>query len=506
MALMMRASRKISRQIVAAASALFFSALTPVAHAQMTPACSASESSGEYCVGASRREITPTSPVYLGGYGFGPVRRSTGVMSPIYARAIAISRGDKTVVFCAIDTQGHFLAYQGDDAPYGAADIRRRVSKDTGIPASAIIIASTHDHSGPDDIGVWGGLPPAYLNFVADQAVAAIESSVRGERSASLYSGEINTAPSHLLRSLLPGYPIDTKLRVIFARGSDGAPFATLINFSAHVTALGKDNAQISPDWPGAALEAIAKANPGSTALVMVASVGRTLPDLKAIGARGPSAAQTYGAAVAKLALVAEALAVKVDGPIATAETILEEPAENSVLVSLMTTGKVGVDRVMRSNREPYMTADKSKVRTVVGAIRIGNLFFAAMPGESFPETQMALEARVAADGHYLFSLADDQLGYDPPPYEVVMVEFVSPLDEGLFIINSRFGTDVTRTLLAQARALDFTVSDTSYTGDEAREARGLVDSIDGTIGMVEEPIARRLIPLMLWLGYDRFH
>ena len=44
------------------------------------------------------------------------------------------------------------------------------------------------------------------------------------------------------------------------------------------------------------------------------------------------------------------------------------------------------------------------------------------------------------------------------------MVEFVSPLDEGLFIINSRFGTDVTRTLLAQARELGFTVSDTSYT------------------------------------------
>ena len=114
---------------------------------------------------------------------------------------------------------------------------------------------------------------------------------MRDERPASLYSGEINTAPSHLLRSLLPGYPIDTKLRVIFARGSDGAPFATLINFSAHVTALGKDNALISPDWPGAAVEAIEKANPGSTALVMVASVGRTLPDLKAIGARGPSAA-----------------------------------------------------------------------------------------------------------------------------------------------------------------------------------------------------------------------
>ncbi len=161
---------------------LLFGAPRPVARAAVTAACSASESSGEYCVGASKREITPSSPVYLGGYGFGPVRLSTGVRNPIYARAIAISRGERTAVFCAIDTQGHFLAYQEGGARYGCADIRRRVSNDAGIPERAIIIASTHDHSGPDDIGVWGGLPPEYLNFAADQTVAAIESALRDER------------------------------------------------------------------------------------------------------------------------------------------------------------------------------------------------------------------------------------------------------------------------------------------------------------------------------------
>jgi hypothetical protein len=504
---MVRASRKIRRAILAvAASLLWFSASRPVARAAITAACSASESSGEYCVGASKREITPTSPVYLGGYGFGPVRRSTGVGSPIYARAIAISRGAQTVVFCAIDTQGHFLAYQGDDAPYGSADIRRRVSKDSGIPERAIIIASTHDHSGPDDIGVWGGVSPEYLNFVADQTVAAIESALRDARLASLYSGEIDTGPSHLLRSILAGYPLDTKLRVLLAKGSDGAPLATLINFSAHVTALGKDNTLISPDWPAAAVRAVEKANPDSTALVMVASVGRTQPDLKAIGARGPSAAESYGATVARLALQAEADAMKVDGPIATAETILEEPADNPVLAALMINGRAGVDRVMRSNREPYMADDKSKIRTPVGAVRIGTLFFAAVPGESFPETQITMEARVAAQGHYLFSLAEDQLGYDPPPYEVGMIEYASPLDEGLFIINPHFGTDVTRTLLAQARELGFPVSDISYTGDEGREARGVVDSAEGMVGSAEETIVRPFILLTLWMGYDRFH
>jgi hypothetical protein len=498
-------ARKIASIAFLAIAALLLALATldAVASAQSMPPCSAPGAGGDYCVGTSKLDITPASPVYLGGYGFGPVRRSTGVKSPIYARALAVSRGGQTVIFCAIDSQGHFIAYQGDDAPYGAADIRRRVSKDTGIPERSIIVASTHDHSGPDDIGVWGGVPPSYLKYVADQAVAAIESALHNERPATLYSGEIDTAPSHLLRSLLPGYPLDTKLRVLFAQGLGGAPLATLINFSAHVTALGKGNTLISPDWPAAAVQAIENARPGSTALVMVASVGRTLPNLKPIGGP-PLTDETYGASVARLALEAEAKAVKVDGSITTAETVLEEPVDNVVLASLINNGTPGIDRVMRSNREPYM--GDGKIRTVVGAMRIGDLFFAAVPGESYPETQSAIEARVTAQGHFLFSLADDQLGYDPPPHEVGMVEFVSPLDEGLFIINDRFGTDVTRTLLAQARVLGFTVADTPYTDDEGRESRERVDSADGMLGSVEESIVRRLVLLTLWLGYDSFH
>ncbi len=86
------------------------------------------------------------------------------------------------------------------------------------------------------------------------------------------------------------------------------------------------------------------------------------------------------------------------------------------------------------------------------------------------------------------------------------MVEYASPLDEGLFIINPHFGADVTRTLLAQARELGFPVSDISYTGDEGREARGAVDSLEGVIGSAEETIVRPLILVTLWMGYDRFH
>ena len=142
--------------LAAAECVLFFAAPASAAQSPMTIACSASESSGEYCVAISRREITPTSPVYLGGYGFGPERKSTGVKKPDLARAIAISRGDRTSSF-ARSTRKAISSHARSLLRITGPQIS---SHDAAIPESAIIIASIHDHSEPDDIGVWGGLPP----------------------------------------------------------------------------------------------------------------------------------------------------------------------------------------------------------------------------------------------------------------------------------------------------------------------------------------------------------
>src|SRR5215510_9118031 len=68
-------------------------------------------------VGAAKRDITPslaTAPpdgqVYLGGYGLGPVRRSTGVLAPIFVRAFVVSNGTDIVAFVENETQGAFAA------------------------------------------------------------------------------------------------------------------------------------------------------------------------------------------------------------------------------------------------------------------------------------------------------------------------------------------------------------------------------------------------------------
>ena len=123
--------------------------------------------------GAAKADITPTEPVYLGGYGVGPVRLSTGSIQPLYVRALALRASDNlpahTLVFAAIDSQGYFADYQS--GPYGVDDIRATLARQLGLAADHIIIASTHSHAAPDTIGFWGGVPDSYLRVIHDQAV-----------------------------------------------------------------------------------------------------------------------------------------------------------------------------------------------------------------------------------------------------------------------------------------------------------------------------------------------
>jgi hypothetical protein len=383
-------------------------------------------------------------------------------------------------VFCAIDTQGHFLAYR--NGRFGAADIRERVALDRGIPAQNVIVASTHDHSAPDDTGIWGGVPDEYLGFVADRAVAAIEAAIDEKCPAHLYAAESDVTGKGLLRNVLPSYPMDTGLQILVAKNDNGRIIATLANFSAHSDVLGSSNLMISPDWPGAAAERLEKLAPGSIGLVMLSSAGRSQPKFSETSDRNTATAKRYGNRVADLVIAALPGAQPIQGPISVKETFIKERGTNPILrrlelggkpgllasvaeevlplricmfVGLEIYGTRGVDLIFRSTSAPYLS-DGDVVGTIVSTIRIGHVLFATVPVASFPETRLALTKEMQAQEYFLFSLANDQLGYDPPEREVRAVEVRSPFDEALFTTSPKLCDAITRTLIDQARSLGF--------------------------------------------------
>jgi hypothetical protein len=154
-------------------------------------ACGPVPADDRVLAGAAKADITPQGPVYLGGYGLGPVRRSTGTLQPLYVRALALRSLDgapaHTLVLAVLDSQGYFAAYQAGS--YGLSDIRGTVSAQLGIPTAQIVIASTHSHAAPDTVGFWGGVPASYLDLVRERTIVAITQAVPNLTPATLSVG-----------------------------------------------------------------------------------------------------------------------------------------------------------------------------------------------------------------------------------------------------------------------------------------------------------------------------
>ncbi|HKN51441.1 MAG TPA: hypothetical protein VJX66_03005, partial [Amycolatopsis sp.] len=221
-----------------------------------------------YSIGLASRSIDPDpngkwqgKNVYLGGYGISggqpggldQGRAANGILAGgPSVTALALSDGTHPFALATIEVQGWFVANK--DAPYGLVDMRKEVARETGgaLKADQVLIQSDHTHGGADPMGVWGGVPLSFRKFMFDQTVAAIVDAWQHRTPVNLYYG---WAPARDLQSNQFDYDtsnkvMDSDLRVLQARKSDGTPVATILDYSAHPTVLGSSNQHITGDWP----------------------------------------------------------------------------------------------------------------------------------------------------------------------------------------------------------------------------------------------------------------
>jgi hypothetical protein len=421
-----------------------------------------------YLVGAATRSINPDpdgtfagKPVYLGGYGIGggsPVfkgRPATGVLGDgISVRAFAVSDGQVPFAIADIETQGWFVAIK--DGPYGLLDMRKEVERRTGgaLPAENVVIQSDHSHSGPDPIGVWGGVPEEYMRYMAERTVEAIVAAYSSMHPARLYYG---TAPARDLLSNQFDYDeankvVDSDVRVLQARG-DGPPI-TLLNFSAHATVLGSSNTRVSGDWVQAA-NPLLEQRFGGQAVTVVGTLGRTQPadrscsDPTAVSQDAQSLCKLhdYAARVVDRAAEAVANAQPVDGrPIVAARSYLvEDVTSNALILGLEYGGSAVGIPINRAMTPPWLAG--TVLGTVTASARIGDVLLSAGPGEMYPQIPLTVAALVPARGYMTAGLANDQLGYLIAPFqaypEPIRRSFfnqrgdeVSPIDNDNYFFN----------------------------------------------------------------------
>ena len=446
-----------------------------------------------FAVGADREDITPTDlhGFYLGGYGIGPVHQAQGVLRPIYVRVVAVrDRAGNQAVIGSIDAQGYSIAYQ--QGPYGIADIAADMQARLGIPAGHIILQSTHSHNGPDDLGVWGGVPDSYLATVKAQAERAIETAVGREQPARLrwaaadmtgFSGTFGSDDDATHTGDTHDYPMDNQLRALQATGADGSVIATLVNYSTHPTVYGPLD-RVSPDWPGATATFLEHAErnipastpygyPGSVAVVTIGALGHTWPAGTPSGTdpsvdpapgsdNGP--ADIFGNAVARKAMAALASTGAADvspSVVAGVTRNVNVANSNGVLLAAQTEPSnatpAGGYKIYRANTPPWQYGDDFVAP--VEALRVGDLPFFSVPGEPYPSIHSSLAAQVRAPAAFVFGLAEDQLGYVEQVADYNGALQCSAGDEWFFTISPTFGSDVTSLQRANARSLGFGVN-----------------------------------------------
>jgi hypothetical protein len=199
--------------------------------------------------GAARVDMTPTGSPPLAGYGNRLGRPSKGVHDRVYARALALRAGDRTIVLVSLD----LLAVTDDMV----TAIEARMGRELAVARESLIIAATHTHSSFGAVArrVWesfaaGEYDETLFRFLADRAAAAGIAAVRDLAPAEVAWGEA-MAPHRITNRMIPGGYADAAVPFLAVRRPAGTPVALLVNFSAHATVLKADNALLSGDYPG---------------------------------------------------------------------------------------------------------------------------------------------------------------------------------------------------------------------------------------------------------------
>jgi hypothetical protein len=347
-------------------------------------------------VGFGKSDVTPkldSTPVWIAGYGHN--RKATGVHDALWARAIVLKQGTQKIALVSVDLVG--LQY-----PL-VQNVRRKLAG-----YDYVLVASTHNHEGPDVIGLWGptpgesGVNRSYLEQVQADIVSAVKEA---EAKAIPTGASYGTATDE---SLLGDYrlPIvkDGVMRVVrFKDLKSDQLLGLLVQWNCHPETLGSKNTLISADFPHFAISALEK-KLGCPVVYFSGAVGGLMssPKDRIRNAAGHlledgsfEFAQLYGEEVA--ALTEKALSAT--KPLALEPIVV---SAKPIAIPLANAGyrearRIGILRrtgfTWAGTPEKYGPALPDRqaegelaIETEVGYIRLGDLHIAGIPGELYPE------------------------------------------------------------------------------------------------------------------------
>ncbi len=345
-------------------------------------------------------------PVWMAGNRGG--RSALGIESDIWARAVALKtkvngmKGDG-IILVALD----LIGYMFDEAD----TVRSAVSAKTGLPKSNIFVASTHDHSGPDTIGVWGdngncGKDPIYMEWLRGRAVDSAVQAWNAAKPAKLIFGR-KQYPDEI-DDPRPPRVINDNLLSFRAVDVGGKTIATVVNFALHAEVLSEKNRRITPDFPDY-LRGHLESHYGGVALFFPADIG---------GMQTPKVifhtfakAKRLGEAISKKVIASQ----KKQEPITIDKLSVKSmnmvfPIQNPRFVGAIQKGMFGdtAKRIEMKGEQMYIPVEAA-------IIELGPAQIATVPGEVFPELGHQIREKMLKDFPFMLGLCNNEIGYILP-------------------------------------------------------------------------------------------
>jgi hypothetical protein len=394
--------------------------------------------------GFGEADITPAlggKPVYLAG--FGQNRKATEILDPLMVRAVVLRHGETKIAIASADLVGLFFTTV------------ERVRKE--LPGfTYVLVSSTHDHHGPDTIGMWGpnpftcGVDPDYLKRVEAQIISAVRAAEKSLRPVAARIGRV-AAPELLHDGRQPIVLHDELVALQFREPGTDKPAGIVVQWNCHPETLASSNTRLSSDYVGITVDLLRKKY-GCPVVYLTGTVGGLMTTIR-VDVRNDKGERLPEGSVEKMRRYGQLLARRTEKALAQARPLALTPMQvRTRELALPVANKmflVGkqlkvLNRPMEvwtgdPYQKPAAPADdpnaKAAVRTELGWLRLGDLDVAVIPGEIYPElvlgkvqdppdpgadfpdapVEPAIYAQLDRPHRMIVGLGNDELGYILP-------------------------------------------------------------------------------------------
>jgi len=347
-------------------------------------------------VGFATVDVSPKlggKPVYIAG--FGQNRLAKTIHDPLYARAMVVEdeKGAKIGLVCA-DVVGLFYDF--------TLDLRGMVKE-----VDHLIVSSTHNHNGPDTLGLWGpafavsGVDKAYMAELKTKMATAVREAAANlipckGRAASVDAGEF-------LRDSREPYLTQPELTVIsFERVDNGQPHGFLLHWNCHPETVPSTGSEITSDFVGPAMEVIEK-KLKVKGLYLTGTVGGLMTTI-GVSVTAPDGKIHKDASFEKMILLGQGLGnkalkalegapVAALGPVRHRNKVTMFPVDNPVFKLGWKLGTLARPAYEEESGGKFVEVQPNKaganrlwMKTEVGYLQMGEVDLLLIPGEIYPE------------------------------------------------------------------------------------------------------------------------